>query len=186
MRGLRLPEDRPFDIVTVGENSLDFVAVRGAGATIAGKQPLEAFRLEPGGQMATAALASARLGLRARYIGAMGDDTWASLVRAPLDAERVDVWESKDGTTIECSSLPQRLDGQIIGRVWSFRDVTERRHLEEQLRELSIRDPLTELYNRRCAEERLTLECQRAQRSKLPLAVALLDVDLADGSDAES
>src|SRR5690606_26757364 len=29
--------------------------------------------------------------LRARYIGAMGDDTWASLVRAPLDAERVDV-----------------------------------------------------------------------------------------------
>src|SRR5690606_36359594 len=91
MRGLRLADDRPFDIVTVGENSLDFVAVRGAGATIAGKQMLEAFRLEPGGQMATAALASARLGLHARYIGAMGDDTWASLVRAPLDAERVDV-----------------------------------------------------------------------------------------------
>lgn len=42
-----------------------------------------------------------------------------------------DVLELKDGRLIERDSLPQIVDGKTVGRVWSFRDVTERRQDEE-------------------------------------------------------
>jgi diguanylate cyclase (GGDEF)-like protein len=50
-------------------------------------------------------------------------------------------------------------------------------NLRETLRTQSIRDPLTNLFNRRYMEESLERELQRATRKKLPLAVVMLDVD---------
>lgn len=49
--------------------------------------------------------------------------------------------------------------------------------LREQLRELSIRDPLTGLLNRRHMEESLLRELSRATRTKQPLSVIMMDVD---------
>ena len=49
--------------------------------------------------------------------------------------------------------------------------------LRETLRGLSIRDPLTGLFNRRYMEETLTRELARAERQGSPLAVLQLDVD---------
>ncbi|QWV95179.1 diguanylate cyclase [Geomonas oryzisoli] len=49
--------------------------------------------------------------------------------------------------------------------------------LREQLRELSIRDPLTGLLNRRHMEESLLREISRATRTNQPLSVIMLDVD---------
>ncbi len=45
------------------------------------------------------------------------------------------------------------------------------------MRQLANRDGLTGLYNRRCFDEFLTQEFERHRRQRLPLALALIDID---------
>ena len=42
------------------------------------------------------------------------------------EAASHDILHAKDRRLIECYSLPQRIADRIAGRVWSFRDITER------------------------------------------------------------
>ncbi|MDD1693246.1 MAG: PAS domain S-box protein [Methanoregula sp.] len=51
----------------------------------------------------------------------------------PKDRETYDMLELMDGRIFERYSKPQKMDSSIIGRVLSYRDVTDRRHAEEKL-----------------------------------------------------
>ena len=51
------------------------------------------------------------------------------------DAEDADVIRFKDGRTFERHSVPMRMEGARIGRVWSFRDISERQRANEHLSE---------------------------------------------------
>lgn len=84
-------EGRAFDLVGLGQNSVDYVAVAATHPAPNSKQRLEQFACLPGGQVATAIVACARLGWRTRYIGSFGDDAPGRLSRESLTAEGVDI-----------------------------------------------------------------------------------------------
>jgi len=88
--------------------------------------------------------------------------------------------------------------GNFSGRLISFRDITQRKEnelelrrasqrlqlqiseieaLQAKLKEQAIRDPLTGLYNRRYLQEALERELHKAQRDVLPLSLVLMDLD---------
>ena len=49
--------------------------------------------------------------------------------------------------------------------------------LQEQLQELAIRDPLTNLYNRRFMEDTLLREIAQAQRDNQSIGIIMIDID---------
>ena len=63
-----------FDVVGVGLNATDTLLVVPHFPAYAGKVPFIEEMLSPGGQIASAMVTCARLGLRTKYIGSVGDD----------------------------------------------------------------------------------------------------------------
>ena len=86
----------------------------------------------------------------------------------------------KDGRLIwgEMLSKPDRnAQGEIIGYHGITREITERKRLEEQVRQLAFHDPLTRLANRRLMLEHLDQAMSASKRSHHHGALLFLDLD---------
>jgi len=84
------PGKRPFDVAGFGLNSIDFITIVAEYPQPNNKQRVERFGRLPGGQIATAMCACAKLGWRATYIGAFGDDEPGAASRKSLTSVGVD------------------------------------------------------------------------------------------------
>jgi diguanylate cyclase (GGDEF)-like protein/PAS domain S-box-containing protein len=91
--------------------------------------------------------------------------------------ESFDLIELKDGRVFERYSRPQEVAGEIAGRVWSFRDVTQRQSSEARIRHLAQHDALTNLPNRTLLSDRLEIAIAGAEHKGHLLGVMLLDID---------
>jgi sulfofructose kinase len=79
------------DLLGIGQCSVDHVCTVEGLPPFGGKRAMLAHEVLPGGQVATALLAAARLGLRSAFVGATGSDSGATLALAPLEAAGIDV-----------------------------------------------------------------------------------------------
>jgi len=98
--------------------------------------------------------------------------------------DTVEVLELDDGRVFERSNRPQLMGTEVVGRVWSYRDITQQRRLqagliasEAKMRDLAIRDGLTGLFNRRHVLELLGEEITRSVAAGERLCVGLVDLD---------
>ncbi len=76
--------------------------------------------------------------------------------------------------TVTCQRKP---DGEPDYVIASVDDITERKKMEEQVRQLAFYDPLTHLPNRRLLGDRLTQTLANGKRTGLYCALMFLDLD---------
>jgi diguanylate cyclase (GGDEF)-like protein/PAS domain S-box-containing protein len=81
---------------------------------------------------------------------------------------------SRDFEVVSTNLLDQPA---VAGVVVTYRDVTDRKAFEQQLRHLAFHDPLSQLPNRALFLDRLEQALARARRHGRPVAVLFLDLD---------
>ena len=67
--------------------------------------------------------------------------------------------------------------GELVAVVETLRDMTDEKRAQAALERLATHDSLTGLANRRCFDDTVLAEWQRAQRQQLPLSLLMVDVD---------
>ena len=67
--------------------------------------------------------------------------------------------------------------GELVAVVETLRDMTDEKRAHVELERLATRDGLTGLANRRCFDDTIHAEWQRAQRQQQPLSLLMVDVD---------
>jgi diguanylate cyclase (GGDEF)-like protein/PAS domain S-box-containing protein len=89
------------------------------------------------------------------------------------------VFLHKDGTrrTFLVSGGPRVQGAQFGGTMAVLTDITDRKHMEEEILALSLRDELTTLYNRRGFMTLAEQQLKTANRLKKKIALIYLDVD---------
>ncbi|MBV8665645.1 MAG: EAL domain-containing protein [Burkholderiaceae bacterium] len=83
----------------------------------------------------------------------------------------------QNGRTIECVSIPQWHRGMAIGRVFYFRDITEKVQAKLRIEELSCTDMLTGLPNRRALVRHIENILGKSDLNRPEFALLHVDLD---------
>ena len=109
-----------------------------------------------------------------------GFEVFVARAKRDLQEEREWTYVRKDG-----SRFPVRLsvtalrdeNDTLQGFLGIAYDISEQKRVEEYIRHIALHDVLTGLPNRALLEDRVMMAIEEQRRSKLPLALAMVDVD---------
>src|SRR5439155_19250071 len=109
-------ENPPIDVTGLGLNAMDTICMVPRFPEPNGKTRISQMRVEPGGQVATALITCARLGLKARYIGYVGDDHVGRAQLESLRAEGIEleVREEKGAASQTTNILLEDVLGELM------------------------------------------------------------------------
>jgi diguanylate cyclase (GGDEF)-like protein/PAS domain S-box-containing protein len=96
---------------------------------------------------------------------------------APVGPVEIGIERGRDRLVLEVVGSNLTKDPAVQGLALNFRDISERKVLEEQLRQLAFHDPLTLLANRSLFRDRVQHSLTLAQRGHQQVAVMFLDLD---------
>jgi len=88
---LPFPKGKPFEVVGMGLNSVDFLCVVPEFPTLNSKMRISQFSKQGGGQVATAMVALSRWGVKTKYMGKVGGDELDQFSLNSIQQEGVDV-----------------------------------------------------------------------------------------------
>ncbi|MFV2003960.1 MAG: EAL domain-containing protein [Gammaproteobacteria bacterium] len=129
--------------------------------------------------------AKALLGVNANekfHVSRQGTDQ-DLLKEAYYSGEKLQGWETQfrhqsgKEIPVDCTLYPLTVNDKKEGSVIAFRDISERKMMEEKLRWQATHDHLTGLYNRRYFESYLEKEIKNVKRSGIMSALVYLDLD---------
>ena len=124
----------PVDVVGIGLNATDTLLLVSEFPAYAGKVAFDRELLSPGGQVATAIVTCAKLGLRTRYIGTIGDDIRGQIQKQSLEGTGVDI----SGVIVR-EQCPNQTAYIIIDESTGERTVFWQRHECLRLRSSEVR-----------------------------------------------
>jgi sulfofructose kinase len=111
------------DVLGIGLNATDTLILVQEFPPYAGKVAFDRELLSPGGQVATAIVACAKLGLRTKYVGTIGDDLRGQIQRESLEGTGVDT-----ASVITRAGCPNQTAYIIIDERTGERTVLWQRH----------------------------------------------------------
>jgi len=131
---LSLLNHKPFDVVGMGLNSVDFLSLVSRYPESNSKTEILRFERSGGGQVATALVALSRWGIKTKYIGKVGSDELGQISLESLQQEGVDV----SSVTTE-PDTPTQLGNIIVEATSGDRTILWRRDKRLMFREGELR-----------------------------------------------
>jgi sugar/nucleoside kinase (ribokinase family) len=170
------PKYKPFDVVGMGLNSVDFLCVVPEFPTINSKMKIHKFSKQGGGQVATAMVALSRWGVKTKYLGKIGGDELGQFSLTSLREEGVDI----SSVTIEPSATNQYamilVDGPSGERTILWDRDERLMYREGELRKESV--CLGKILHLDGHDARAALQCARwAKEEKIPTVIDLDKVE---------
>ncbi|HUU13082.1 MAG TPA: PfkB family carbohydrate kinase [Terriglobia bacterium] len=166
-----MPKSR-IDVVGLGLNATDTVIIVREFPALGGKERVVSVSRQAGGQVATALVTCRRLGLRARYIGKVGDDEGGRYQLASLKREGLDV-----RFTSMARNTPNQLAYIIVDQATGERTVfwDRDRRLAVRASELTpqILKGANVLHLDGCDVEACTLAARWARQAGIPVVADL-------------
>lgn len=170
------PKYKPFDVVGMGLNSVDFLCVVPEFPTLNSKMRISQFSKQGGGQVATAMVALSRWGMKTKYIGKIGEDELGQFSITSLREEGVDI----SSVTIEPGATNQfamiLVDGPSGERTILWDRDERLMYREGELRKENV--CLGKILHLDGHDTRAALQCARwAREEKIPTVIDLDKVE---------